>query len=81
MSRYRSITIKTGGEDDEPYMEVGEGYGFGEDGEIFLGEDTESLMEAVASLPEEGVSDEEAEASEDETESFVTADVDINEED
>ncbi|OFW32500.1 MAG: DNA-directed RNA polymerase subunit beta' [Candidatus Aquicultor primus] len=67
MSRYRSIIIKTVGDEDEPYMEVGETYGFGEDGEIFLGDDTESLMEAKA--PEH------------EPESFVTADVDINEED
>ncbi|MDP2211836.1 MAG: DNA-directed RNA polymerase subunit beta' [Candidatus Aquicultor sp.] len=67
MSRYRSIIIKTIGDEDEPCMEAGETYGFGEDGEIFLGDDIENPMEAKAHGHE--------------PESFVTADVDINEED
>ncbi|MDI6817200.1 MAG: DNA-directed RNA polymerase subunit beta' [Actinomycetota bacterium] len=81
MSRYRSIIIKTAGDEEEPYLEAGETYGFGEDGEIFLGDDTESLMEAATSLSGAAVSDEEAGAPEHESESFMTADVDINEED
>ncbi|MBS3910116.1 MAG: DNA-directed RNA polymerase subunit beta' [Actinobacteria bacterium] len=81
MSRYRSIIIKTLGDDDEPYVEAGETYGFGEDGGIFLGDDAESLIEATASLSRAVVSDGAAKAPEYEPESFVTADVDIDEED
>jgi DNA-directed RNA polymerase subunit beta' len=81
MSRYRSIIIKTAGDEEEPYTEAGETYNYGEDGEILLGDDTESLMEAATSLPGEAIPDEAAEVPEHKPESFVTADVDINEED
>ncbi|HZD59303.1 MAG TPA: DNA-directed RNA polymerase subunit beta' [Anaerolineae bacterium] len=78
MSRYRTIKVKTVGEEEEPYMEVVEAGG---PEEIFIGEEPDILMEEGPSLV--GTVDlmGEVTSPEIEEESYLPADVDIEEED
>ncbi|MBE0447953.1 MAG: DNA-directed RNA polymerase subunit beta' [Actinobacteria bacterium] len=78
MSRYRTIKVRVAGEEEEPLMEVVE---TGAPEEIFIGEEPDVLMEEGPSLVGMVEVGGEATSPEIEEESYMPADVDIEEED